>query len=473
VSCRAQTSPPTGRRQGILRLLAALAAAGALAACRHDAKTPHEGLQSAVIVLLDTLRADHLGCYGYARPTSPEIDAVAAQGVVFEQAISCAPWTRPSIGAILSGLYPRGTSGEKEIASSLVERFRDAGFATAAFTEGGWFTREAGLDLGFDEFLEATGTIDAELGPDGPDPARGAAQTFARAQGWRERPREERFLLVIHTYEVHAPYTHREFVEGMDPQRIGPWFGVDLLASLRSGQLVLSPGEREYVKALYDGDVRSADRQVGGLLASLDRLDLSETTLVVLTSDHGEELGEHHPDYVGDHGHSLRDHLLRVPLIVRDPTRAAIPLRVAAQVRTIDVLPTVADLLGVVVPGALDGASLRGLIEGTESAERPALSGWVRKGPRRASLRSGGHKLIRILGPGSPRRGMLHPPPDRQLFDLARDPGEAQDLSAYAPGVLESMQATLDRMLGELDLGAAEADGGELDERLRSLGYVR
>jgi len=468
---RAQTTPPAGRRRSILLQAAVLAVA--LAACGHAAKAPHEGLQSAVLVVLDTLRADHLGCYGYVRPTSPEIDALAGQGVLFEQAIACAPWTRPSVGAILSGRYPRGASGGKEIASSLVERFRDAGFATAAFTEGGWFTREAGLDLGFAEFHEATGTIDAGLGPDGPDPRRGAAQTFAQAEAWLERHREERFLLVIHTYEVHAPYTHREFAEGMDPQRLGPWFGIDLLASLHSGQLVLTPGEREYVKALYDGDVRSADRQVGGLVASLDRLGLSETTLVVLTSDHGEELGEHHPDYVGDHGHSLLDHLLRVPLIIRDPTRPAAPRRVAAQVRTIDILPTVADLLGVEVRGALDGASLRGLIEVTEDAERPALSGWVRKGPQRASLRSGGHKLIRVLGPGSPRHAMRHPPPSRQLFDLTRDPGEFQDLSDGATAILESMEVTLERMLGDLDLSATEPPAGELDERLRSLGYVR
>lgn len=449
---------------------------GSSLACQTDG-TP--GLQGVVLVVLDTARADHLGCYGYERPTSPRLDALAGEGVRFEQVVAPAPWTLPSMAALLAGQYPERVIGQEGLVSSVVEELQSAGIRTVAFTEGGFVSDFFGFDRGFDEWTEEEGAVQL-LQPGqqrDPDKRGGIERTFARAEQWLADHAADRFFLLVHTYEPHTPYTNREFTEGLQPGRIGPAFTLDDLGAVQSGQLALTPTELEYLIALYDGDIFNSDRHVGALLEKLDELDLADRVAVIVTSDHGEELGEHFPSNTGDHGHSLRDTEVMVPLIIRDPGEGHSGKTVGQQIRLLDVMPTVADLLGVELPGSLDGRSLRSVMTGDESRERLALLSQTKDGPKRVGLRAMGHKYIRTVQGAGQVKPLNPTPPLQQLYDLSADPGERDNLVPRRP----EMVRLLDQMLAERWLGydvtispelANEADPALL-ERLRSLGYLR
>jgi protein O-mannosyl-transferase len=436
-------------------------------------------LQGAVLILLDTLRPDHLSVYGYERPTSPTLEQLAARGAVFEQAISSAPWTLPAVAALLAGDASARSYDplRRQLLRSTVERLVRAGYATAAFTEGGFVSHYFGLDRGFLEFHEQEGIV--HLGGADKEPAPDARdlidETFTAAQRWLEAHRDEPFFLLIHTYEPHAPYTRRHFAEGLEPGRFGPHFTLDDVRALQRGGLEPTPAELAYISALYDGGILASDRQVGRLLKQLERLGLTDRTLVVVTSDHGEELGEHFASHTGDHGHSLRDNLVRVPLIIANPALRGGRRRVAAQVRSVDILPTIAAALGVALPADLAGADLAPLLRGAREPERIAVGGFTKAGPKRAFVRTGAFKYIENTGGEGPRP-LRSPPPPRQLYDLVADPAERHNQIDAQPEAAAQLQALLHR---EQALGGETTPGGEPDalpaavrERLRALGYA-
>jgi len=452
----------------------------AIGGCARTTEAPvAQPLQGAVVILLDTLRADHLSTYGYPRPTSPSIDKLADEGVRFDQAVSNASWTLPSVAALLAGEYPERVFRGR-MTRSLIERFADAGVATAAITEGGYFSRAFGMDLGFGDYREEQGPVRLVAGGESGELATGGGieSTFAQAREWLAAHRDEPFLLVIHTYEVHVPYTRQEFATGMDPGTIGPVFGTDrVIPRLQSGELTLSAAEIDYVTALYDGGVAEADRHVGAWVDYLGELGLRDRTLLIVTSDHGEELNDQFPTRTGDHGHSLHDALLSIPLILVDPTREWPVRQVASQVRLLDVLPTVAELLDVPIDSALDGRSLLPLMRGEESADRTALASQTKAGPKRIALRHMGFKYIATVGPTRPGHPLIPQPESRRLYDLNEDPGETNNIIAERPELAQMLEAELHRQHRELS-GSVEPDPEqELDpqllERLRSLGYVR
>jgi arylsulfatase A-like enzyme len=278
-----------------------------------------------------------------------------------------------------------------------------------------------------------------------------------------ERP----FFLMVHTYEVHVPYLRRSFARDLPPGRLDPTLDSDDLERVKSGALVLGKTEYAYLDALYDGGVRKADDYVGRLLAALDDLGIADSTLVVVTSDHGEELEGRFPRFAAGHGHSLFDELVRVPLIVYDPTREYPVRRVASQVRTVDVVPTILDLLGAAADSPLDGRSLVPLMVGSEREDRLAFSYLDLHGPERAALRFQGFKLIRNL---AARRSAL--------FDLRRDPAERRDVSGKRPAVLKRASLQLDAVLERIDAEGRPSFPSmtdvpdDLQERLRALGYA-
>ena len=280
--------------------MAGLAIAACLAGCGaqdppHD--TAGEELQGAVLILLDTVRADHLGCYGYHRPTSPNLDALARAGVKFEQAVSPSPWTLPSVAALLAAEYPQRVLKKGQLLRSLVERLSEAGITAAAFTEGGYVSRAYGLDRGFDHYEEEEGPVQLLKPGERRDPnTRGGIEhTFAMARRWLSRNQNRRFFLFIHTYEPHTPYTNDDFTQGIESGLVGPVFAIDLIPRIRSRELVLNDADVEYVKALYDGDILNSDLHVGEFLTFLEDRGLRDRTLLVITSDHGEELNDHYP----------------------------------------------------------------------------------------------------------------------------------------------------------------------------------
>jgi arylsulfatase A-like enzyme len=449
----------------------------ALFACSPDPEPPSAALDpsrpfGAVVFLLDTVRADRVSSYGYERPTTPSIDALAAQGVSFDQVTSYSSWTLPSAVALLSGNYPRLVLDEDmEMQRSIAEQFAAAGYRTAAFTEGAFVSRRWGMDRGFGHYHE---TERATLVEKGGSDVEG---TFAAATEWLRENASEPFFVLIHTYEAHIPYRNRDFVGDRAPERIGTSFELARKREVERGELELTEAEREYIRDLYDGDILSTDRHVGEFIGLLAELGLDERTVVVVTSDHGEDLGDHFESWIGGHGHSLRDDLLLVPLVIRDPTREFAKSRVDVQVRTLDVLPTVADLLGVALAGELAGRSLLPVMQGEESEHRVAMSGENRRGAARIALRDGRYKYIAAIDQ-APREGELLGPsvPRAQLYDLHADPGETVNLARKRPSLARKFALPLASWFNGLGGPPVEVKSDELDpklrERLKALGYI-
>ena len=427
-------------------------------------------------MVLDTLTADHVSAYGYRRDTTRHLDGLAAEGVLFEAAISNSAWTLPAMAAMLSGRFPSSEVFAGKLERSLVERLEEAGVTTAAFTEGGFVSAFYGFERGFDVWSEVEGEIRLKVAGQylQEEHGGGVEQTFATAQRWLRANGNRRFFLFVHTYEVHSPYRRRDYAMGLDPAGLGRTFELEDLKRLRKGELRLTPERLRYLQALYDGGVRAADAQLGALLGTLKEIGRAGDTLVVVTSDHGEELGGRIPRFTGDHGHVLYDDLIRVPLVVRDPRVGNTPSRVGTQVRTVDVLPTVLEGLGVPVPEGLDGRSLVPLIAGGEEEHRPAISTLTESGgkPPRRALRNGRYKLIVSDPDAFPIREAV------ELFDLARDVDERMNLAERDPALRDQLRADLDAWLdriqrsGPADYGDPEEAPEALRARLEALGYL-
>jgi len=442
--------------------------------------------RGAILILLDTLRADRLGVYGHGRPTSPAIDGLAERGVLFEQTVSYTSWTLPSVVAMLSGRFPTRRDFDTEFKRSLVERLHAAGLRTAAFTDGGFLSRYYRFDRGFESYREQSSFFlkrgaDERLGLHRQlqELAEGGIEaTFPAAGVWLRENADHPFFLLIHTLEVHVPYRRTVFAKDLPRGALDPTLDVEDVQRINQGELVLGETEYAYLDALYDGGVLKADNYVGQLLSLLEEIGIADSTLLVVTSDHGEDLEGRFPRFAADHGHSLFDELVRVPLIVYDPTREFPVKRVRHQVRTVDVLPTILDLLGVPGEADADGHSLLPLMTGAEQGDRVAFSHLKLHGPERVALRFGGFKLIRELpaeGAAAPRARGTFP---NSLFDLRRDPGERRDLARERPKRRRQIAARLDAILqriteeGQAHYPEITEVPPALRERLEALGYV-
>ncbi len=465
------------RRAPRTGLRAALALLAVLAALR--AGTAFEAWQAArgpnlLLVSIDTLRADHLGAYGYDLPTSPTIDArLAGEGVTFTDVYSQSPKTTPSHMTLLTSLYPSVHGVElwqngkpahvlNPAVHTLAEILKNAGYATAAFTGGAQIDPVRGFDQGFDLY-----TVSGQQ---------------RRARRWLGRHRWQRFFVFYHTYDVHDPYLPPdEYIRLFDPDYRGRV--LDAIHRLRAegGMSVAAwkgisrqfwdsvdrsdPRDVRFVEHLYDAGIRRMDAEtIRPLLDRLDQLGLARDTLVVFTSDHGEAFGEH-----GQFQHDdLYAATVRVPLVLRWPGRLPAGLRIASRVRLIDVMPTILELLGVSAPPSLQGQSLTPLLH--DAYASPATEGAVSEysdGRLYESLRRGGLSYI-VDGP------------EERLFDLVRDPAERQNVLATRPEEAAAMRAALERwrrncralapLLGPR--GGTIAPSDETARRLRALGYM-
>ncbi len=457
----------SGPRRCALLLLAAVGIGVACGAPRD------RELQGAVVIVLDTLRADGLSAYGNPRRTSPHLDALAQEGVLFEQATSHASSTLPGFVGLLSGRYPSARVMDGELRVSLVERLRDAGLRTAAVTEGGFVSSYFGLDRGFQSFVEQEGAVALQIGGVAlQQPAGGGIQeTFAAARAWLAERASERFFLLVHTYEVHTPYRRLAYAAALERGNLSETFETPDVGRFANDPHLLGPRELAYVRALYDGGVAEADRQVGELRAALRELGLAERTLVVVTSDHGEDLGDREPLRPGTHGHTLYDELLRIPLLVLDPRLERGGARVPGPVRLVDVMPTVLDLLGVAPAPEGEGRSLAALLRGEEASARPAYARIVRRGDRifKESVRDGRYKLIRNAFPLEPAL---------EVYDLEADPRESQNLAEAREAERMRLEATLraqrpdPRQDGIARYETAHHVSQALRQRLEALGYA-
>ncbi|HEX5760273.1 MAG TPA: sulfatase [Thermoanaerobaculia bacterium] len=444
-----------------------------LAACRRGEEPPARSLAGSatgwnvLLLSLDTLRADRLGAYGYAvRPTSPRLDGLLASGVRFASAMAPRASTWPSLATALTGLYP-AAHGVLENGYSfpaalptLPELLAGAGYETGAFLSN---MCQAG-HRGWQE-LACSG------GQDG--------KTVRRAVEWaRGRDGKRPFLLWVHLFGAHAPYYNGgDAAERLDPGYAGPigpkkW----QLDRIMRERVPLAPRDVAHLDALYDAAVQGSDRLAGALLDGLRAAGRLERTVVVFLSDHGEELYDHH-GYLY-HACSVYQAGLHVPLGIAAPGLLAARGVATDTVELADVTPTLLALLGRPPLREAQGRSLLPLLErpAAEREERPAFSQYGAE-PLYTVL-AGGWKLVYnpqgfspVCIPGAPPD---HFPIARaELYDLARDPGEAANLAEREPARVTRLARLIrQRFAGVRSRGERQAIPESLAEELKSLGYA-
>lgn len=437
-------------------LRAAVALAVALAAVsgcsRREAPA---GRPDIVLVSVDTLRADRLGCYGNPRPVSPEIDRLRADGVLFETTLAHASSTLSSHASMLTSLPPTAHGASFALrrrlpdeAVTLAEVLRDAGYRTVAITASGQLAPAFGLGQGFEIYRSRIEKHEA-----GAFWPRVGASLSQLAD-----PDPRPVFLFLHTYETHHPYTpERALLDELDPGyqgKLGHKIPVELLQRVNAGEVELDEGDRRRVERAYEAEIRSVDRAFGRLIEGLEESGRLRDAVVVLTSDHGEEFGEH--GRLGWHSHTLYEELLRVPLILRLPRAERAGATVATPVRLIDLAPTLLELAGVPAPPQFAGRSLLPLARGGDPRELPAVASLDEEHGASHAIRWQGWKLY-----------------DGRLFDLGRDPGETVDRGAGE----STRRAELERLLAAvLADRAAAGPSAELDaaaeQELRALGYL-
>jgi arylsulfatase A-like enzyme len=400
-----------------------------------------EPARNVIVLLVDTLRASKVHAYyPKTRVKTPAIDEFAAQGTLFERSQSPENWTKPSVASVLTSLHP-ATHRTKEDASKLPtsalmlsEVYQKAGFKTASFIANGYVSNAFGFDQGWDHYTnyirEARNT--------------NASNVFGEAQSWIEEHKEGRFFVYIQTIDPHVPYDPpAKFLQMYDPQ---PYSGQ---VQNRRTHLMLDEAKKnpqkykftkrdmEHIEALHDGEISYHDEYFGKFLVKLRELGLDENTIVVVTSDHGEEFQEHGS---WGHGHSVYQELLGVPLMFRWPGVVPAGTRIGPVVSTMDIGPTVLEATGVSIPDAFEGRSLLGFMRGDWPAgPYVAFSDFL---DHRRVIRGGDWKMI--------IRGNL----TQVMFDLGNDYWEKQELDGSQHPIAQRYLRTLHgQFLGAEDRG--------------------
>jgi arylsulfatase A-like enzyme len=468
------------RRLSWLAFSAALLGLAALAmpACSRPSRKVTRGAPNIVLIVIDTLRADHLGTYGYARPTSPNLDRLAADAVVFERVVTQGGWTRPAMASLFTSLYPHVHGAFKSNqtlpaeATTLAESLQEAGYRTMGLQTNPFISGARNLAQGFREYYERYG-------------ANGETLMNALFR-WLDRHGETKFFAYVHLMDVHLPYESPEanrvkfdapYHGQLDPNRVGT--RKQILKLLPT----LTDEDKRHVIALYDAGVNYADEQIGRMIDALRERKLLDNTIIVITADHGEELFDR-GGY--EHGHSLYKEVSHIPLIIRTPRHAGHAVRVRQLVRLIDVYPTILGLVGLSIPSAVMGRDLSPAMDNPDlDWDLAGFTEATMYGPPQLALEQGPFKLLVIAPPkgstetqffetfpwmrGSPESGFTG------FYDLRRDPGEHARLPDHPlqARLLSALQDERSVASDRALTGAEETPDKETLERLKSLGYVR
>ena len=375
-----------------------------------------------LVVTVDTLRADHLGAYGYERPTSPAIDALADESVVFDEAWATTSWTLPSLASAMTSLYPSahgavsdGTKLRDEF-TTLAERFGEAGFHTGGITSHIFLSRRFGLHQGFADYDEEL--VFAYQERKKSHLAISSPRLTEKAEAWLEARAAEGtarpWFLWLHYFDPHNKYRAHDGVS----EAFGTEQPIDL----------------------YDGEIAFTDAHVGRVLAKLDELGFADDTAVVFMADHGEEFGDHGGIF---HRRSLYQEVLRVPWMMRVPGVA--PRRVGEPVSLVDLAPTVYELFDLAPPPGLLGRSLVPLLRGESLDPRQLVAELDDSKYVFDAIRDGRWKFV-----VDPRNYSY------ELYDLERDPAEQRDVAKENPEICAALLMALEERLAEAEL-AAEA----------------
>jgi arylsulfatase A-like enzyme len=441
-------------------------------------------IKHVILIIVDTLRPDFLSCYGSQEVQTPAMDRLADDSILFEKAIAPAPWTLPSIASIMTGVSPFVHLTTTRYArlpnafQTLAERMRDAGYVTAA--------------IGFNPFLlpvnnASQGFLDYDFYPRKsirffggrllqiafPNLYRSSATTTDLTKlscAWIEAHCEENFFLWIHYYDPHLPYAPplAFLPDDQPPPSLNTAF--DDAIEARGGDFVPTLTEREWIKTLYSSEIRYVDANIGQLLDKLKDLDIYRESLIILTSDHGEEFWEHGGF---EHGHSLYGEVLSVPLMIKLPQSIA-DGRVRERVTVESITPTILDLCQIDFdPEKLTASSLSPLLRGAVGTRKPEIifSTGVLYFEEKESVIFEQMKYIYSQMSGR-----------EELYGMTSDPGEEVSLLYSHPEEAKKARELLEKHRRKAEslktsMGIEEGEqiklDGEMIQRLKSLGYVR
>ena len=420
-----------------------------------------------LLISIDTLRADHLGSYGYSVDTSPILDAFAKkQAILFETVVAAAPSTTPSHASIFTSLLPvhHGAFFSRRVPLppehvTMAEILKGEGYRTVSINDGGQMDAMWGLSQGFDEYVTLPGvSIKAKF-----------ARNVKRVFRWLDDNAEAKtpWFMFLHTYETHHPYNpDAEFYNAIGHKYSGALpdaIDKTLLQEINNEQLSVDEEDKRHIIAAYDAEIRSMDDAFGVLLSGLADRDLMENTIIVFTSDHGEELGEH--GMMGWHSHALWDEQLLVPLLIGLPDGSGAGARISDQVRGIDMLPTVLELLSIEPLPHAEGRSIMPLVRGEHDEPRPAVSQRdTVSTPVPTTLRIGTRKAYWRQGEETPL-----------VFDLGTDPAEKNDLFESDEEAATELRTMLDALITARPQAFTETEvelNGTVKAQLESLGYI-
>ncbi len=471
-----------------------------------ESETSHPVQPTIVLISLDTLRADHLGTYGHHRQTSPVLDSFAADGTVFEDANSTAPWTLPAHASMLTGLYPLNhrvltfDTALPQDMPNLASNLSKAGYRTAAIVNSAWLKKERyGLTRDFDEYLFVDDTQDRR----GPN-----TWITDQAISWLTDDDERPLFLFLHYYDIHSDYTslpqfERLFLTPYDGEADGTAWQI-ARASLEKDYLemckknydpekcrigtpekhliidrtlkTLSFDEDDirHIEELYDAGIRQLDNELGRLFSTLEHQGLLDSSLIIITSDHGEEFQEHGRM---DHFLTMHKEILHVPLIFHGPSVPA-GLRVKTPVSLVDLAPTILSMAGEEPEFNTDGFDLSPLFRGESPPhfiERP-IFGEASGGLTYALMMDNVFPIFRSLRVGQYK--LIHNSKEERwsLYDLDKDPYETVDLAQDTPEIVERMRGQMKQRYEGFDPAPDPSVRVQLGtdelEHLRSLGYL-
>ena len=400
---------------------------------------------NVIVIAVDTLRADHLGCYGYGRVTSPNMDAFAGQAIVCEKHVATAIPTHPAFTTLHTGQYSithgvvahSGTADIPRSAPWLPLLFHQHGYTTCAVDNLSQWRLD--FHRGYEFYIDPTQRRALSVNCDNREINR-------RVLPFIEHHRDERFFLFIHYWDPHTPYlpprayrtlfysgdpnaAHHRGLEGMEAHPLGKvwresWFN----------QLGPDIRDAEYVVALYDAEIRYCDEGIAQVLAKVDEVGLTENTIIVLIADHGEMMYRHGIFF--DH-HGLYDGNLRVPLIIRHPALEA--RRIPHMTGHVDVAPTLLDLCGIAIPDAMEGTCLTPWLRGeTNGPVRPYTISQECTWQMKWCIRTDTHKFILARQPD------FYGTPMRELYDLRDDPDELENIVERDPETARALEETLE-----------------------------
>ncbi len=437
---------------------------------------PSHSRPNVLLLVCDTLRADHLGCYGYNRPTSPFMDQFAVEALLFENAMSNSPWTRPSMGSLFTSLYPHQHQAfywEDNLDNSfltLAEIFRNCNYSTFAVQTNVLLTEYYNFHQGFQHFDEIIN-----------DKAEKVTDKF---NSWVTRNKNKPFFAYLHFMDVHLPYeAPQDFKKTFEPEKIDSVLdGVTGAYEIRIlNEIGLSRQDKQHLINIYDAEIRYFDHHIGQMINTLKKLGIFNNTIIVLTSDHGEEFWEHNGF---EHGHTLYKEVIHVPLIIKYSSKLP-PKRIQTCVNLLDLTPSLLWLCGIKNNFSLTGRNIILDSKIREPKKEKIFFEAIGFGAEKKGVIKDGWKLIENTGIRHEKAMDLFlemtpyimPEYEKgyELYNTNLDSQEQHNLIDEFPQIADRLKTYLELFKSE-SMDSRKSEAKDLEKKLKdlkSLGYIK